>query len=109
MWDDKIHRPIVDNKTEDPLIGATQLASKNQYCGPPGVDLVIMNLHEDSMGTYRCSRPFPMEKLLSHLKKIKVHSLNATSYCIIVVLASELMEGSEDVSDRVANDIWDMA
>ncbi|KAL4895028.1 hypothetical protein BDV59DRAFT_200285 [Aspergillus ambiguus] len=114
-WDADTKRPIVDGKYNDPETGAVCEARGGEYSGPPAVDIVITNLHEDSAGNiYRGQRPFPVEKLLCWIigvvekRNLKLDSLVATTYAIRVVLAHELdQEQFLDVAGVMANGIWD--
>ncbi|OAA60988.1 hypothetical protein SPI_05012 [Niveomyces insectorum RCEF 264] len=114
-WDWLARRPIVDNKIEDPVTGQVRTAGPEQVDGPPSVDLVITNLHDEATGTYRASRPFPMEKLLAHVlrvvdvRKIALHAVTATRYSVTVVLVDDLVAagGFNIVANTMANGIWD--
>lgn len=96
-WDAEAKRPIVDGKYSDSKTGGLRTSTGAVYTGPPSVDIIIMNLHEDSNGgIYRATRPFPVEKLLFHIMRIvherglQIDSVNATAYAIRIILAHEL-------------------
>ena len=73
-----------------------------------------MSLHEETNGiVHRAARPFPMEKLLYQImqivndRKLRLDSIQATSYTIRVVLAHELKVGElRDVANDMVNGIW---
>ncbi|KAM0425974.1 hypothetical protein ACHAPT_008913 [Fusarium lateritium] len=114
-WDYEAKRPIVDSKYNDPKTGELRTSTGAVYSGPPSVDIIIMNLHEDSNeGIYRATRPFPVEKLLFHVmrivheRRLKIDSLNATAYAIRVILAHELKkEEFIEAAHAMLNAVWD--
>ncbi|KAF9882815.1 hypothetical protein FE257_005122 [Aspergillus nanangensis] len=115
VWDADTERPIVDGKYNDPETGTVREASGGQYSGPPAVDIVITNLHQESAGSiYRAQRAFPAEKLLCWIMRVvekrnlKLDSLVATLYAIRVVLVHELDQDKFiEVSSVMTNGIWD--
>ncbi|KAJ4320928.1 hypothetical protein N0V84_005632 [Fusarium piperis] len=114
-WDAKAKRPIVDDKYNDPKTGELRTSTRAIYMGPPSVDIIIMNLHEDSNeGIYCATRPFPVEKLLFHMMRIvhehglQIDSVNATAYAIRIILTHELKkEEFIEAAHAMLNAIWD--
>ncbi|RMJ17216.1 hypothetical protein CDV36_003121 [Fusarium kuroshium] len=114
-WDAEANRPIVDGQYNDPRTGELRTSTGAAYMGPPSVDIIIMNLHQDSNeGIYRATRPFPMEKLLFHMMRIvherglQIDSINSTAYAIRIILAHELKkEEFVETAHAMLNAIWD--
>ncbi|KAM6510089.1 hypothetical protein FALCPG4_017717 [Fusarium falciforme] len=114
-WDAEANRPVVDGKYNDPKTEELRTSTGTVYTGPPSVDIIIMNLHEDSNeGIYRATRPFPVEKLLFHMMRIvherelQIDSVNATAYAIRIILAHELKkEEFIEAAHAMLNAIWD--
>ncbi|KAF8861064.1 hypothetical protein BDZ45DRAFT_800280 [Acephala macrosclerotiorum] len=129
VWDATSKRPIVDGKFEHPITGALTPATGDRYCGPPDIDILITNIHESGgtesspppnhpfCGHLLSARPFPLEKVLWQVMKVvneeglEVHSLNAGSYGVTLVLAHEFKEGKgkgfREVADMMSNGLWE--
>ncbi|EHA24582.1 hypothetical protein CBS76997_6667 [Aspergillus niger] len=113
-WHAASNRPIVDGKYNDPETGEVRNATGFEFSGPPAVDVIITNLHEDSSTSVRrVQLPFRVEALLVWImrivdeRKLQIDSLNATPYAIRVVLAHELSgEEFAEVADVMATGIW---
>lgn len=114
-WDAEANRPIVDGKYIDPKTGELRPSTGAAYTGPSSVDIIIINLHEDSNeGIYRATRSFPMEKLLFHMMRIvherelQIDSVNATAYAVRIIMAHELKkEEFIEAAHAMLNAIWD--
>jgi hypothetical protein len=118
-WDYATKRPVVDGKFEDPVTGELRAQESSSYAGPPAVDIIIMNMHEDYKGTYRSQRPFTVTAVLCHMMKIvkeeglEIQSLNAMPYSVVLLLACEIperedgMKGFNWVADRISNGLYD--
>ncbi|GKZ36771.1 hypothetical protein AbraIFM66950_007968 [Aspergillus brasiliensis] len=112
-WDAESNRPVVDGKYHEPKTGELRPAIGRQFAGPPAVDIIITNLHEESCGrVYRAQLPFRVERLLVWImgvvedRKLQLDSLNATPYAIRVVLAHELTGGEfTEVASTMAKGI----
>ncbi|BCS26664.1 uncharacterized protein APUU_51375S [Aspergillus puulaauensis] len=113
-WDYEARTPVVDGKYYDRKTGELRTASGPSYSGPPDVDIIIQNLHQDTNNRlYRAARPFPVEILLFGIMKIvnerelRLDSLTATAYAIRVIVAHEMTVAEWDgVVDEMANGIW---
>lgn len=100
-WDCATNRPIVDGKTINPDTGEVQPASTSRTNGPPTVDILWHNLHgsvPEGVDTWISSRGptgptidtvFIRVAKLVQAGVIKLHSVTATEYTIVVVCTSE--------------------
>ena len=116
-WHPEGLTPVVNNRYVDRGTGEIrETADRRRYAGPPYVDVIITNLHEDTVHyQYRAARAFPMEVLLCHMVgvvarlKLHVDSILATAYAIRIVLSHDLTLNSfNNVVHEMASGIWDL-
>jgi hypothetical protein len=112
-WDLDADRPFIDIKYNDPKTGELRIAGKWQSAGPPLVDIILTNLHEDTDNPVsrivRAQCDIPMGKLLVHImnvidrKGLGVDSVMAMQNAIRVVLDYE--SNSEVRMERIFNEM----